>query len=102
MARKDTLTVTDNRTGRSYELPIEENTIRATDLAKIRTSPRHGSVAQIDSTTPAFFRLRFMPMPDMTPGIFQQGNRALPFCGLPAGHVRPHPVMKYAARRNPF
>ncbi|HUE30245.1 MAG TPA: citrate synthase [Verrucomicrobiae bacterium] len=29
---KDTLTVTDNRTGRSYELPIEHGAIRATDL----------------------------------------------------------------------
>src|SRR5512146_1085038 len=38
MASKDTLTVTDNRTGRSYEVPIEHNTIRATDLAKIRVA----------------------------------------------------------------
>lgn len=35
---KDTLTITDNRTGKSYEIPIEYNTIRATDLRKIRTS----------------------------------------------------------------
>jgi citrate synthase len=35
---RDTLTVVDNRTGRSYELPVEDNTIRATDLAKIRVS----------------------------------------------------------------
>jgi citrate synthase len=33
---KDTLTVTDNRTGRTYELPIEYGSIRATDLRKIR------------------------------------------------------------------
>jgi citrate synthase len=33
---KDTLTVTDNRTGRTYELPIEHGTIRALDLRKIK------------------------------------------------------------------
>ncbi len=34
----DTLTITDNRTGKSYELPIQDGTIRATDLRKIRVS----------------------------------------------------------------
>ena len=34
----DTLTVTDNRTGQSYEIPIQDNTIRATELRKIKTS----------------------------------------------------------------
>ena len=34
----DTITVTDNRTGQQYELPISENTINASDLAKIRVS----------------------------------------------------------------
>ncbi len=33
----DTLTVTDNRTGKSYEIPIAEGAIKATDLKKIRT-----------------------------------------------------------------
>ena len=33
----DTLTVTDNRTGRTYELPITHGTIRATDLRQVRT-----------------------------------------------------------------
>ena len=32
----DTLTVIDNRTGTSYELPIAEGTIRATDLRQIK------------------------------------------------------------------
>ena len=35
----ETLTVVDNRTGRTYELPIEDGTIRATDLKQIRTGP---------------------------------------------------------------
>jgi citrate synthase len=34
---QDTLTVVDNRTGRHYEIPIEDGTIRATELRKIRT-----------------------------------------------------------------
>ncbi|HUL75264.1 MAG TPA: citrate synthase [Vicinamibacterales bacterium] len=34
----DTLTITDNRTGRQYELPIEHGAIRAMDLRQIRTS----------------------------------------------------------------
>jgi citrate synthase len=33
---KDTLTITDNRSGKSYEVPIENGTIKATDLRKIR------------------------------------------------------------------
>ncbi|MEN9935837.1 MAG: hypothetical protein RLZZ387_2416 [Chloroflexota bacterium] len=33
---KNTLTVTDNRTGKTYELPIDNETIRATDLRKIK------------------------------------------------------------------
>jgi citrate synthase len=31
------LTVTDNRTGKQYEIPIEDGTIRATELRKIKT-----------------------------------------------------------------
>jgi citrate synthase len=33
---KNTLTVTDNRTGQTYELPIEHDTIRALDLRQIK------------------------------------------------------------------
>jgi citrate synthase len=33
---RDTLTVTDNRTGRTYELPITDDTIRAMDLRQIK------------------------------------------------------------------
>ncbi len=34
----DTLTITDNRTGRTYEVPIENGALRATELRKIRVS----------------------------------------------------------------
>src|SRR5437763_753288 len=33
----ETLTITDNRTGKSYEIPIEDGTIRGTELRKIKT-----------------------------------------------------------------
>jgi citrate synthase len=33
---QDTLTITDNRTGESYEVPIEHDTIRAMDLRQIK------------------------------------------------------------------
>jgi citrate synthase len=36
---KDTLTVIDNRTGKTYEIPIEDGTIRALDLRQIKTAP---------------------------------------------------------------
>src|SRR4026209_595225 len=34
----DTLTITDNRTGKEYELPIENGTIRAMDLRQIKAA----------------------------------------------------------------
>src|SRR5687767_12936198 len=35
-ASKDTLTITDNRTGKQYEVPITDGTIRAMDLRQIK------------------------------------------------------------------
>ncbi|HEX4186362.1 MAG TPA: citrate synthase [Solirubrobacteraceae bacterium] len=37
-ARPETLTVTDNRTGETYELPVTDGTVRAMDLREIKTS----------------------------------------------------------------
>jgi citrate synthase len=48
---KDSLTITDNRTGRSYELPIEHGAIRARDLAQIRVAADAPGLASYD---PAF------------------------------------------------
>jgi citrate synthase len=48
---KDTLTVTDNRSGKTYELPIEDNAIRANDLAKIRANEETPGLVSYD---PAF------------------------------------------------
>jgi len=38
-APSDSLTIRDNRTGRSYEVPVEHDTIRAMDLRQIRVDP---------------------------------------------------------------
>jgi citrate synthase len=35
----DTLTIIDNRTGKTHEIPIKEGTIRALDLRQIKTGP---------------------------------------------------------------
>jgi citrate synthase len=37
-ATQDTLTVTDNRTGQTYEVPITDGTVRAMDFRQIKTS----------------------------------------------------------------
>ena len=35
---KDTLTITDNRTGKQYEVPIADGTIKAADLKQIKVA----------------------------------------------------------------
>jgi citrate synthase len=46
---KDSLTITDNRTGKSYELPISEGTIRAPDLRQIKVSDDDFGLMTYDS-----------------------------------------------------
>jgi citrate synthase len=47
----DTLTITDNRTGKSYTLPIANGAIRAMDLRQMRTDPEDFGLLSYD---PAF------------------------------------------------
>jgi citrate synthase len=47
----DTLTITDNRTGRQYEVPIQDGTIRAADLRQIKVQPDEFGMMTYD---PAF------------------------------------------------
>ncbi len=47
MAR-NSLTITDNRTGKQYELPIEFNAIRAVDLRQISAAPGDGGLVTYD------------------------------------------------------
>jgi citrate synthase len=48
---KDTLTVTDNRTGKTYELPITNGTIKAMDLRQMRVDDKDFGLMAYD---PAF------------------------------------------------
>jgi citrate synthase len=50
-SHKDTLTIIDNRTGKSYEIPITHDTIRATDLRQIKVNPADFGLMTYD---PAF------------------------------------------------
>src|SRR5205814_1089501 len=48
---RDTLSVTDNRTGKTYEFPITDDTIRAIDLRQIKVVPDDFGMMSYD---PAF------------------------------------------------
>ena len=48
---RDTLTITDNRTGKEYEIPITNTTIRAFDLRQIKVDPDEFGTMSYD---PAF------------------------------------------------
>jgi citrate synthase len=48
---RDSLSVTDNRTGKAYEIPIEHGAIRAVDLRQVRTGPDDVGLLSYD---PAF------------------------------------------------
>src|SRR5256885_9041863 len=48
---RETLTITDNRTGKSYEIPINHDTIRAADLRQIKVDPKEFGMMSYD---PAF------------------------------------------------
>ena len=44
----DTLTITDNRTGKQYEIPIVDGTIRAIDLRQIKVDPEEFGMMSYD------------------------------------------------------
>jgi citrate synthase len=48
---KSTLTITDNRTGKSYEVPVQDDTIKALDLRQIKVNPEDFGLMTYD---PAF------------------------------------------------
>ena len=54
---KNTLSVTDNRTGKTYELPIENDTIKATDLRQIRVKDEDFGMMEL---RPRFREHRFV------------------------------------------
>jgi citrate synthase len=46
--RRETVTITDNRTGKSYELPITHDTIKAMDLRQIKVHPEDFGMISYD------------------------------------------------------
>ena len=51
VATRDAVTITDHRTGKSYEVPVQDGTIRAIDLRQIKVSPDDFGLMSYD---PAF------------------------------------------------
>src|SRR5271155_3232981 len=47
-SRRETLTITDNRTGKSYEVPITHDTIRAMDLRQIKVDAKDFGMMSYD------------------------------------------------------
>ena len=63
-AKKDSLTVIDNRTGKSYELPLTNGTIRGIDLRQIKVSADDFGVMSYDpaymNTASCISRITFL------------------------------------------
>ena len=53
---EDTLTVTDNRTGREYTLPITDGTIHATDLRQVSAEDGDGGLMSYGPNVPEMVR----------------------------------------------
>ena len=51
MEKKETLTITDNRTGKTYEVPFQNGNIRAMELRQMKTDPEEFGTMSYD---PAF------------------------------------------------
>jgi len=47
-SRRETVTITDNRTGKTYELPITHDTIKAMDLRQIKVHPEDFGMISYD------------------------------------------------------
>jgi citrate synthase len=60
----DTITIIDNRTGRHYDLPVEDNAIRASDLAQVKVMPGHPGLVSYDpslaNTAPCLSKITFI------------------------------------------
>jgi len=64
MAMRNTLSVTDNRTGQTYEIPIEDGAVRATELRQIRTDEEDFGLKSYDpgllNTAPCSSKITFI------------------------------------------
>ncbi len=57
----ETLTVTDNRTGKTFEIPITDGTVRAIDLRQIKVDDRR---LRADDLRPGVHQHRVVPLGD--------------------------------------
>lgn len=75
---KNTLTITDNRTGQQYEIPIEHGAIRAADLRQIRAAADDDGLVSYDpasmNTAPCKSKISFV---DGTRGVLRYRGYAI-------------------------
>ncbi|HET7790977.1 MAG TPA: citrate synthase [Gemmatimonadales bacterium] len=74
---KDTLSVTDNRTGKTYEIPIQDGTIKAADLRQIKTGADDFGLMSYD---PAFMNTASCKS---AIGYIDGDKGILRYCGYP-------------------
>ena len=55
---RNSLTITDNRTGETYEVPIQDETINAIDLRKIKVQADEFGMMTYDPASPTQLRAR--------------------------------------------
>ena len=48
---KNSLSLTDNRTGKSYEIPIEDGAVRALDLRQIKVDDKDFGFGRLQAAT---------------------------------------------------
>jgi len=46
---KDSLSITDNRTGKQYEVPIQDGTVRAADLRQLKVREDDAGLVSYDA-----------------------------------------------------
>ncbi|MDQ2971027.1 MAG: citrate synthase [Acidobacteriota bacterium] len=81
---RDALTIVDGRTGKSYEVPVQDGTIRAIDLRQIKVSPDDFGLMSYD---PAFLNTASC----RSRITFIDGDRGiLRYCGYPIEQLAEH------------
>ena len=105
--RRDSLTVTDNRTGKTYDVPIEDGTVRAMDFRQMRTSeddfglmtydPAFTNTASCRSAITYIDGDRGHPRVPRLPHRAARGEEHVPGDGVPAGARRAAVVARAGA-----
>ena len=91
----DTLTITDNRTGKTYEVPVEDGTVRATALRDIKVNEDDFGVMSYD---PAFMNTASCRSADHLPRRRGRGARVPRLSDRAAGRAVDLPRGRLPAR----